>query len=411
MAEWDSGVWDSAKWDEPKDAILARIVSDTRNLLDIQPIPGPQGEQGQKGDKGDKGDTGNQGPQGFPGISPILPPNYDGWVNVREFGAHPNSWNDALPGMMAAIDYATSRPYGGKIYVPAGDYILSSPFPVDYTNKWTRLENQVCIAGDGITQTRFFCWGGGGLAMTGNAAQPETHFHLSGMRFIGSGWGVGINLRVGAYCRFTDVLADGFATGGDFQDIEQSLFTNFITLGNGDGLIIRGKSLTTDPNSNTFVNHTNAFNKRGMTFFNANAAVFQNGSFQYNGDMALDPTISYGVKFVNPGSGYGNVSFTGTIFEGNAGCADIWWHADGGQASLSLNSASAIRISGSRYTNHNVWMTGNSAGSFVVGGGSTFKGFAPYVPSASRKYFQIDNPNIVRVICPSTIYSSAVEAP
>jgi len=56
-------------------------------------------------------------------------------------------------------------------------------------------------------------------------------------------------------------------------------------------------------------------------------------------------------------------------------------------------------------------MTGSSPGSFVVGGGSTFKGFWGYVPSSSRKYFQPDNPNIVRVICPSTIYSSAVEAP
>lgn len=411
MAEWDGGTWDADAWVEGKEGFLRRLIAETRDFLDIQPIPGPQGERGEKGDKGDTGDTGERGPQGIPGISPVLPPNYNGWVNVREFGAHPNTFIDAYPGIMAAIDYACSPAYGGKLYVPAGDYVLSSPLPVDYTNKWSRLENQVQIVGDGITQTRFFCWGGGGLTMTGNAAQPETHFHLSGMRFIGSGWGIGIKMRVGAYCRFDDVLVDNFATGSDMQDIEQSLFTNFVTLGNGDGLIIRNKALTTDPNSLTFVNHTNAFNKRGMTFFNANAAVFQNGSFQYNGDMALDPIVSYAAKFVNPGSGYGNVSFTGTIFEGNAGCADIWWHADGGLASLALMNASAIRVSGSKYTNHNLWITGNSQGSVSLSNGTTFKGFGTYVPSATRKYWHNDNPNVTVYPDPSVIRSSPTETP
>lgn len=345
---------------------------------------------------------------------PPAPPNhnYDGRINVRNFGVIPDGITDSLPGMMAAIEYARSRPYGGTVYIPAGTYALKNPFWIDYRTNWMRLDNHVKLVGDGTTQTRFFCWGAGGITLQGNPAQPETHFEMSGMRFTGSGWGTGITACVGAYCNMQDLIFEGFGCGGDFEDIEQSLFTNVkFTWNAADGVIVRGKRYTSDPNSNTFNNCTIAGNKRGMTYYNANAVLFNNGSFQYNGDMSLDPTISYGIKFVNPGSGYGQVKFNTTIFEGNAGCADIWWHADGGLSSLSLDSASAIRISGSKYTNHNVWLTGNSAGSFVVGGGSTFKGFAPYVPSSSRKYFQPDNPNIVRVICPSTIYSSAVEAP
>lgn len=391
---------------EPKDAILARIAADTINFLDIKPIPGPQGEQGPKGDKGDRGDAGPQGEQGIPGWSP---PNYDGRINVRNYGVIPNTFMDAAPGINAAIYAAKARNCGGTVYIPAGVYILASPISLDYYGCTTRLENLVKIVGDGTGQTQFYCWGAGGINLQGVASNPETHFEVSGMRFIGSGWGIGMNAKIGAFCRFDDLIFEGFGIAGDYQDIEQSQWNNCYFMGNEDGTIFHGKAYTTDPNSNTFINCTFGFNKRHMTYEHANAVVFINGSFQYGGDMTLDPLSSYGIKFVNPGSGYGNVKFDGTIFEGNGGCADIWWHADGGLAVLKLDTTSLIRVSGAKYTNHNVWITGNSPGSVSVGG--TLKGFGDYIPSASRKYIKNDNPNVTMWPDPTLLCSSPIEAP
>jgi hypothetical protein len=247
----------------------------------------------------------------------------------------------------------------------------------------------------------------------GKASDPETHFEIFGMRLIGdlTASSVGIACSIGAYCHFEDVIVEGFAIGANFVDFEQSLFTNCLFMWNVDGLVFNGSVATTDPNSNTFLNCTIASNKRGMTYEHANAVVFINGSVQYNGAMAPGSLLDFGLKFLEPGSGYGTILFYGTIFEGNGGIADLWIHNTLNPASLGFFGASFVRTNNVIFDDCNIYLTGTAALPVSITGASNFRHFNTYVPNALRPYIIKGNASAKIVVDPSTLFFSATETP
>jgi hypothetical protein len=167
---------------------------------------------------------------------------------------------------------------------------------------------------------------------------------------------------------------------------------------------------TTDPNSLTFIecqvgNNTD----HGFSVEHANGVVWLGGSIQYNGTTGV--AGEYGCKFIDPGTGYGNISFFGTIFEGNGGDADLWVDATSDASMTTVIGCSFARANDTNYATNHIRMSGAAAVQRLVLRGNTHRHFNAYVENAARPYINLANANCDVHDDGSNYYQSTTEDP
>lgn len=72
-------------------------------------------------------------------------------VNVLDFGADPTGVADSTAAIQAAIDVVKARTYGGSVYIPAGDYSVSS---LNVGNPINDFKPTLTLYGDGVRASR-----------------------------------------------------------------------------------------------------------------------------------------------------------------------------------------------------------------------------------------------------------------
>ncbi len=342
---------------------------------------------------------------------------YSGPVNVKWFGAVGDGTTDDKTAIQAAVDYIVGLTRGGRIYFPTSRYSISQAIVADLSAKTNRHEHHIDFIGDGPAQSQIYSPTdtlGAGIVLLGNASYPETHWRIDGIGLIGGAvaTSIGLYVSIGAWASFSNVIVEGFALGFSGTDLEQSIFDNCNFRWNTDGGVLNTSVSTTSPNSLTLLNTTFANNTNtGLLVFNANALVIVNGSFQYNGPAGASP-LHFGLKIVDPGDGYGNIVISGTVFEGNGGDADLWFHATTNASRMTLEGCSFIRTSATIYVTNPILVSGTAAEQVLTVEGTTFKGFGGYTPNAARMYIAKTNAN-ARVLADNrrNLFESATETP
>jgi hypothetical protein len=153
----------------------------------------------------------------------------------------------------------------------------------------------------------------------------------------------------------------------------------------------------------------------GVLFHNPQAVTFIGGSVQYNGTTIGD-TGDWGIKFVETsGPGYGTVNFTGVIFEGNRGQADVWFDSyDDYFLTVTFQSCSWYRLEISSvgyYSTNAVRMGGSDTDTHYCFNANTFFSGGGYTPSAGRPLLAQVNANARIYTDGANYYQDAVEKP
>lgn len=335
--------------------------------------------------------------------------------HVAMFGAVGGGVSDDTSALQSAF---SARVITGGGILKLGVHKISRALIIDYTGTTERFLKLIQIEGDGPGVSSIFAPNiiGSALQITGSKSTVENHiilrnFRIHGNLFTGS---VGLHISRSAYMHCSDLIIEGFATGYNLMDTEQALFENIAVRWNHSGGSISSVPETTDSNSLTFINCTFANNTdSGLQISKGNAVTFINGSVQYNGTTGGGP-FNFGVKIVECGTGYGNVVFLGTVWEGNGGDADLFIHNDVNPCVINLCGVSFVKsdLGGVIQTTHtNVLASGTAASQIINVSGSTFRHFNSYIPSVSRPYITKGNPNSAINDLGGNFYQSDLEAP
>jgi hypothetical protein len=336
------------------------------------------------------------------------------WTNVKtDFSAVGDGSTDDHTAIQAAIT-AVRDAGGGVVYFPAGRYKNTAQLTLDNTGDTSRFSNRVIFLGDGSGSTSIEMTGVAGplLACIGSATYVETHLRFEGLRLTGSNFAGSVGLAVdkAAFLSTRDFSAEAFDYNFFAVDVEQALFERSNFRWGNNGLVFQPAVATTSPNSLTFVECCIANNATtGITIANPNAIAFFGGSLQYNGTAGV--AGEYGAKFIDPGDGYGNIGFHGTIFEGNGGDADVEVLASFNPSVTSFFDCSFIRPNATNYATNNIRMSGAAATQVLNLSGNTFRSFGAYVPNAGRPYLSLANAAATLYDNGSNYYQSATEAP
>lgn len=141
--------------------------------LKLNNVQGPAGPQGPTGPVGPIGPQGPVGATGAPG-SEIF-------SNVMSYGAKGDGSTDDTAAIQAAIN--TTKSTGGTVFLPRGNYILSSPLI---------LYGGVSLLGEGVLATTIHQWTSTADGITGVDLSNVT---LSGFKLQGVGSGSGCGIR------------------------------------------------------------------------------------------------------------------------------------------------------------------------------------------------------------------------
>ena len=349
------------------------------------------------------------------------------WFNVTDFGAIGDGETDDSAAIQAAINAASPR--GGVVYLPRGDYLISSgltidnsvastgPLPDDY------FARKASIMGDGMASTRILGAAGNyamltmiGSTLTGFVSQQ----FLRGVTFEKADK-VGKVLSMDNLAYFS--VENCYFDGGDevvaISDCVVAAFSNSYFMFGNKGLRAY-RSNYARPNALTFSSCVWAGNTTYGAQVDGPACLnIIGGTFESNGRDALTTyaTTSFGIKVASAGfEGGTGLVMSGTYFEGNAGIADVVLEAANTEsAAHALTGVSFNRIDATAYTKHNVYATSSAATAqnkvTLVGCGH--KSFNAYPPDAARKYLEAvsSGGGSVAVGWTGALFEDAVESP
>jgi hypothetical protein len=343
----------------------------------------------------------------------------DGSFNVKEppFNAVGDGAADDTAALQAAITAAIAATggRGGAVRFPLGNYKVTDKLVADLTGAAGQFEDCLNLLGLGSPFTRITYAGGAAealLEINGDTTYVANHLRIEGITFFGdlTAGGIGVDITTSAFPHMQDVNFWNFALGLRCDNVEQALFERCNWRWNTKGFEFLPSVGTTDPNSLTFVESQVGNNTDyGFSIEHANAVVWVGGSIQYNGTTGV--AGEYGCKFIDPGTGYGNISFFGTIFEGNGGDADLWVDATTDASMTTLVGCSFARANNVAYAVNHIRMSGTAAVQRLTLRGNTHRHFNTYVENAARPYINLANANAKVHDDGSNYYQSTVEDP
>jgi hypothetical protein len=323
--------------------------------------------------------------------------------------------------LQAEINALIANPNGGRLRLKEGTYDTTGNIVIaDFSAISTAFAGRIIIEGEGcgaiIRNTSGACF-----KFLGHTTNIEAYFELRNIRFEGNATpvasSVGVELNRGAYIELDNVIIRKFDVGLKATDVDQiGIYDSEIRFNNGNVLINAAGSVT-DPNSWTWVNCCvgNA-PIYGIQASNINAWTWIGGTIQYNGVIG-GGAGQYGAFFSDTGSGYGTILFSGMIFEGNGGEADIVLQqvsAGADHCNVTFDTVSFMRTLNFvtvGYATNQVKIIGTIGDANYAFIDCNFYGKAGYVASAGRPALAITNANAKVEIDGLTKFWSATEAP
>ena len=342
-------------------------------------------------------------------------------ISVKDYGAIGDGVADDTAACQAAINRGMA--VGGEVYFPAGTYKISASPGLHITLPISTYGTQrVNLRGAGKGNTQILYTGTGtALRYDGNTtgAGVAGLFTISDLQIIGPGTSAaaGLVINIAAVFSIRDVWIMQFATGVVLVDTLSAHF-------DGVGVDFCATGLTASrgsfspPNalcftSCLFANNTNY----GAVITGAAALTVIGGSIESNGT----PSGGGGIELDTSGTDGGAAcTFTGVYFENNATVADIKIeHGAPAGTPCAYNFLGCVFDRGSgppaQIVTNNILLEtnpGNAAAMLNVQG-CGFRGFAPYTPSASRRYIQVNTGGATntQVTAFGNVYASNVERP
>jgi hypothetical protein len=340
--------------------------------------------------------------------------------SVKDFGATGDGTTDDTTAINNAIAACVATG-GGTVYFPPADagqcYRTVGQVTVDLTSIANRLDCTIQLvgAGPGRSAIRNVTRADAIVKVIGSNTRPETYFQMRDMRITGNAvlGSIGLHISKAAFASFSNIIIEGMDLGMDATDFDQAAFYDSTIGFNRRGINLNPSGGISDPNSITFLNTGVGVNSVfGVAVSHANAFTWIGGGLQYNGTVGGGST-NYGIKFTNSGAGggYGNIMFSGMVFEGNGGDAQCWSDQTeaGTLAAFTFNGVSFLRTGG--YPVNDVKITGDEVARYNFKG-CTFKSNGSY-PGATSARMNILNTNTNANVYTDTtnIFQNIVEAP
>lgn len=356
---------------------------------------------------------------------------YAGDLNVLWFGADRIGSLDSATAFQAAANVGLANALGLTVYVPAGNYLLTSGVFMDRSANVNL--GRVSFKGEDQYATRLTYVGAGTSCFNVfnsplAGAEPNASYQvISDMTILGPSQRANssaVYANLAAFFKLERLLIEAFDFGLYLIDVDQSYFQEVRLRNNLRGLFASRNpspnAASTQPNNHVYNQCTFSNNTQyGGLWDGGSSLVFIGGDVEYNGTNLTD----FGLKFQNCGyEGSVGVNIQGTYFEGNYGIADIFLEATAVNAYPILDcvhtvSANFKRLNNTRVaTNHIQCAFGDPA---VVGHqslvtvGCGFKAYAAYTPTGARPTigFSLMPPSIDTYTDVGSYFGVAAEKP
>lgn len=337
-------------------------------------------------------------------------------VSVKDFGATGDGTTDDTAAIQAAVNALSQAGVGGVVRFPAGTYKVTSNINITWPNgSNANAPAHVTLEGDGADITyiydyrpgtptngcitvdfsavfgsRFFTCEMGGFSLI-KKVNATTLDIPTNTYTIGTGTGLYMN-SVPGLGSFYNIRLVGYNASVQLVDCLGITFDNLM-ISTCDLGVVAGIVVNTEPTVLNFNNcSASACKSIGFLISGGGPVSFNQGLISDVGDMAG------GSQGVSGGIFYGTSAFitteltvNGVYFERNRGNADIYINTPVSTATRSvsnINNCFFARNNATLYTTNNIMVANASATATLTVNtiGNGFKGYSPYVASASRRY-------------------------
>ena len=275
-------------------------------------------------------------------------------VSVKDFGAVGDGVTDDTAAFQNAVNYLQSQPRGGVLYVPSGDYLLSTG-NIQLDRSSDPAIGRVSIRGADMYSTRIIYTGPENecISVKGNATigQNATYSTISDLWLEGPALradSVGVRLEITPWVKLERMYIQGFFYGTYGQDVDQFYAQSIIWRFNRVGTFFQKNPVpvaaSTSTNNHVYIGCTWAvnYNYGGEWRFGTEITLI-GGNVAQNGTTPQVAGTGFGLKFDDCGYGGGRgANIQGTYIEGNKEIADIILSADNLEVFPYLNTIHTI---------------------------------------------------------------------
>jgi hypothetical protein len=364
-------------------------------------------------------------------------------VSVQDFGAIGDGTTDDTAAIQAAINALSAAGVGGTVLLPAGAYKITQNLSITWPNSTDQNSpGRITMRGEGADLSYIYDYRSNASAATGGAvtidftAGYDNKFftmyfgqfslikkfnattYASGSYTIGVGTGLYLK-NIPGIGEFNDIRIIGYNTGVVMNDCLGLTVANFNVQLADIGFLVSQTSFS-EPTAMQYNNCTVAGIKSiGYLIVGGGPVAFNGGVIETCGVMSgSSQGTSGGIYYQSTAFLPTQLIVDGVFFENNGGNADIYINAPTSVAARSTSSISNClfaRNSATLYTTNNIFVNNNSATATLVVNtiGNGFKGFSPYVDSASRKYISSGGTSVsnITIYGLGNFYDSATETP
>jgi hypothetical protein len=322
-------------------------------------------------------------------------------VNVKYYGAVGDGSTDDTSAFQAAFDVANAS--GGQIFIPPGDYVLTSAVTFEYAATLTNgrgLSIRGCGPGVSIIRCQHT---GAAFSFTSSSGIAHSYGKISGLKFYHTGApsrsGTGILADNIAYWTLDDLLFYNLEYAVRATDILNTTFNRVVIRTTKYGVYLEGQVDASPPNSVTFNDCVlSEIYEWGLQVIRPRLLRLRGGSFEAIGINGGEAD-KYSVKIMEPRGPIAAV-IDGVYFTNNKGQADVWVDMISGEPNvLHIDGSQFTRIDVDNYvTNHIYIESGSSDANLkVVLTGNAFLKLNDYSEDAAETYVAVDGDGPVQV--------------
>ena len=351
-------------------------------------------------------------------------------VSVKDFGAVGDGVTDDTAAFQSAVDYVASLDNGGAIYIPIGEYSITSTVSMDRSADSSL--GRVSLFGEDQNGTRIVYSGSGDCfyianSHTGTGEPNSSYQSISDMTILGPSKAAdssAITVNLAPFLRFSSLNIQGFDYGLYLQDADQFYAEKLTIRFNNQGIFARKAAspgaASVQPNNHTYVSCSIGNNTTsGGSWFGGADINFFGGDVEYNGGSNA---LGFGLKFSDCGyEGGRGANIQGVYFEGNHGVADIILSATTVNTNPILNSVHQINADFKRLNSAAIDSTyhiycdfGNPATvgvQKVILTGCSFRVYGGYTGTNPVVYYNATQPTLDTFFDLGSYYQLATEKP